>query len=90
MSIVGKVFARVVLSRLQKLANRVYPESQCGFMSECSTTDMMFSLRQLQDKCREQKQLLYIAFTDLIRAFDLRSRGGLFKVLARTGCPQIF
>ena len=31
LSIVGKVFARVVLKRLQALAERVYPESQCGF-----------------------------------------------------------
>ena len=31
LSIVGKVFARVILTRLQKMAERVYPESQCGF-----------------------------------------------------------
>ncbi|XP_072181238.1 uncharacterized protein [Diadema setosum] len=31
LSVVGKVFARVVLARLQSLAFRVYPESQCGF-----------------------------------------------------------
>ena len=31
LAIVGKVFARVVLSRLQALGERVYPESQCGF-----------------------------------------------------------
>ena len=31
LSIVGKTFARVVLNRLQSLAERVYPESQCGF-----------------------------------------------------------
>ncbi len=29
-SIVGKIFARVVLYRLQVLAERVYPEAQCG------------------------------------------------------------
>ena len=53
-SIVGKVFARVILIRLQKLAERIYPESQCGFRAERSTIDMIFSLRQLQEKCREQ------------------------------------
>lgn len=30
---------------------------------------MIFTLRQLQEKCREQKQPLFIAFTDLTRAF---------------------
>lgn len=45
LSIVGKVCARVVLARLQQLAERVYPESQCGFRAERSTVDMIFSLR---------------------------------------------
>ena len=45
LSIVGKAFARVVLSKLQLLADRVYPESQCGFRAERSTIDMVFSLR---------------------------------------------
>ena len=31
LGIVGKVFARVILIRLQKLTERIYPESQCGF-----------------------------------------------------------
>ena len=53
LSIVGKVFALVILVRLQKLAERIYPESQCGPRAERSTIDKIFSLRQLQDKCRE-------------------------------------
>ena len=44
LAIVGKVFARVILSRLQILADRVYPESQCGFRAKRSTIDMVFSL----------------------------------------------
>ncbi|KAI8512327.1 hypothetical protein Bbelb_089660 [Branchiostoma belcheri] len=71
LSIVGKAFARVVLNRLQKLAERVYPEAQCGFRAERSTIDMVFSLRQLQEKCREQRRPLYVAFIDLTKAFDL-------------------
>ena len=42
LSVTGKVFARVLLPRLQKLADRIYPESQCGFPSGRSTTDMIF------------------------------------------------
>ncbi|XP_069158537.1 craniofacial development protein 2-like [Procambarus clarkii] len=53
LSVVGKRFVRVVLAKLQILAERVYPESQCGFRAERSTTDMVFSLRQLQEKCRK-------------------------------------
>ena len=52
--IAGKAFERVIFLRLQKLAERVYPESQCGFRSQRSTTDMIFSVRQLQEKCKVQ------------------------------------
>ena len=87
-NIVGKVFARVILIRLQKLAERIYPKSQCGFRAERSTIDMIFSLRQLQEKCREQQIMpLYIAFSYLTKAFDLVSRDGFFKVLPKIGSP---
>ena len=39
------------------------------------------------EKCREQRQLLFLAFTDLTKAFNLISRDGLFKILATIGCP---
>ena len=43
---------------------------------------MVFSLRKLQEKCREQQMPLYIAFIDLTMAIY-----GLFKVLPKIGCP---
>ncbi|XP_067895355.1 uncharacterized protein [Heterodontus francisci] len=48
---------------------------------------MLFSLRQIQEKCREQQLPLYIAFIDLTKAFDLVSRRGLFRLLEKIGCP---
>ena len=48
---------------------------------------MIFSLRQLQEKCREQRQPLFIAFIELTKAFDLVSRDGIFKILPKIGCP---
>ena len=87
LSIAGKIFAKIILKRLQTLAERIYPESQCGFRGNRSTIDMIFSLRQMQEKCREKQQPLYMAFIDLTKAFDLVSREGLFQLLARIGCP---
>jgi len=81
----GKLYTHVVC--LQKLAGRVYPESQCDFRAERSTADMLFSLRQLQEKCREQHKPLYIAFIDLTKAFVLVSRERLFIILPKIGCP---
>ena len=90
LSMVGEVFARVTLTRLQTLASQIYPESQCGFTAGRSTVDMIFSLCQLREKCREQQQPLFLAFVDLTKAFDLVSRTGLFKILQNiSGHPKL-
>ena len=47
---------------------------------------MIFVLRQIQEKYREQNMGLYAAFVDLTKAFDIVSPDGLWKNLARTGC----
>ena len=49
---------------------------------------MIFVARQLQEKCREQNQPLYMAFIDLTKAFDSVNRQALWLVLARIGCPE--
>lgn len=48
---------------------------------------MIFSICQLQEKCRKQQMPLYIASIDLIKAFDLVSRKGLFQLLKKISCP---
>ena len=87
LSINGKLFTRVTLTRLKSLASQVYPKSQCGLKAGRSTVDIIFSLRQLLEKCREQQQPLFLAFVDL-KGFDLVSRSGLFKILQKIGCPS--
>ena len=80
--------ARVLLNRLiLTIAQENTPKSQCGFRSNKGTVDMIFVLRQIQQKCREQSIGLYAAFVDLTKAFDIVSRDGLRKILARLGCP---
>ena len=51
---------------------------------------MIFVLRQIQEKCREQNMGLCAAFVDLTKAFDSISRDGLWKILVRLGCPPKF
>ena len=59
------------------IAQENTPESQYGIRSNRGMTDMIFVLRQIQEKCREQDMGLYAAFVDLIKAFDTVSRDGL-------------
>ena len=81
----------MLLNRLvPSIAADHIPESQCGFRAKRSTTDMVFSLRQLQEKCREQNKGLYITFVDLTKAFDTVRRKGLWLIMKHLGCPQKF
>ena len=48
---------------------------------------MIFTARQLQKKCQEQNVDLYMTFVDLTKAFDTVSRDGLWKIMAKFGCP---
>ena len=91
LSTAGKILARVLLDRITStVAEEVLPESQCGFRSGRGTTDMVFVLRQIQEKCREQNMGLYAAFIDLTKAFDTVSREGLWKIMFKLGCPPKF
>ena len=91
LSIAGKILARVLLNRIiEHLADSVVSESQCGFRKNRGTIDMIFAVRQLQEKCVEQHQDLYMLFIDLTKGFDTVSQPGLWSILAKLGCPSNF
>ena len=51
---------------------------------------VIFSARQLQDKCKEQNLPLYQCFIDLSKALDSVTRSILWKILLKLGCPERF
>ena len=53
LSIAGKILARVLMNRLNEHLEHsgLLPESQCGFRKDRGTIDMIFTARQLQEKC---------------------------------------
>ena len=90
LAVAGKVLAKVMLQRLINVTESILPESQCGFRKNRGTVDMIFTARQLQEKCREQHQDLFMAFVDLSKAFDTVQRPLLWDILLRFGCPRKF
>ena len=89
LSIAGKVLAAIMLQRLntQISEKKTLPDSQYGFRKDRNTTDAVFSIRQLQEKCHEEKKNLYMAFIDLSKAFDTVNRELLWRVLQKFGVP---
>ena len=75
---------------LEHVVDLLLPESQCGFRRGHSTIDMIFVARQLQKKCCEQHQNIYMAFVDLTKAFDAVNRDLLWNILSKFGCLPTF
>ena len=89
LSIAGKILSRVILNRLNDcLVDTICSDSQCGFRKGRGTVDMIFSLRQIQEKAREQNKPLYMLFIDLTKAFDTVNREALWHVLSKVGVPD--
>ena len=84
----GKILLNRVNGHLDQA--RLKPESQCGFRKTRRTIDMIFTTRQLEEKCQEKSVDLYMTFVDLIKAFDTVIRDGLWKIMAKFGCPPRF
>ena len=91
LSIIGKVIASILLQRLlTQLTEIVTPNTQYGFRKDRSTTDAIFIARQLQEKCREERKSLFMAFVDLSKAFDTVNRELMWQVLEKFGVPPKF
>ena len=91
LSVAGKILARVIFNRLiTNISEENLPEAHCGFHPNCSTTDMIFSVRQVQEKCIEQNMDLVTVFIDPTKAFDTVNREALWVILFKLGCPTKF
>uniref|UniRef100_A0A803T403 Reverse transcriptase domain-containing protein n=1 Tax=Anolis carolinensis TaxID=28377 RepID=A0A803T403_ANOCA len=85
-----KILARILANRLLLVSEDTLPESQNGFRPSRGTVDMIFTARQLQEKCREQNQPLYMAFIDLAKAFNTVNHSALWTILQKIMCPDKF
>ncbi|CAM5131841.1 unnamed protein product [Natator depressus] len=87
----GKILARILLNRLiADISEENLPEVHCSFRPDHSTVDMIFVVRQVQEKCSEQNMDLNAVSIDLMKAFDTVNREGLWAILHKMGCPRRF
>ena len=75
LDVVGKVFAGVIEEHLQVVAEKVLPESLCGF----------FVARQLLEKARKHQDSLFTFFVDLRKSYDSVPGEALWQVLEWCG-----
>ena len=77
LDVAGKLLGRILQERLQRVDERVLPDSQCGFCQGWGYVDMIFAARQLVEKAREHNCLLFTLFIGLKKAYDSVSRAAL-------------
>ena len=81
LDVMGKVLAKIIQIRLQRVAEMELPESQCGFREGRGCSDIVFMVRQLVEKAYEHKSKVFLTFVDLKKAYDSVPREGLWKAL---------
>ena len=89
LSVPGKVFARVILARIQPLLNRTRRPQQSGFTRGRSTIDTIFALRLLSEIHHEFNRPLNVAYLDIKAAFDSVDRRALWKALRSRFIPDL-
>jgi hypothetical protein len=72
MSHTMKLCEMIIKHRLRRVTN--VTENQFGFMSERSTMEAIFLIRQFMERCREQKKDLHIIFIDMEKTYDKVTR----------------
>jgi len=84
LSVTGKVFAHVLLARLDPLLQKHRRPHQSGFTRR-STLDAILALRLLAEIHGVFQQLLQVAFVDLKAAFDFVDIIALWKAMHGIG-----
>ena len=82
-----KVLSRILFSRLRQLTDAFFGEYQGGFREGRSTTDQMFTLRQILDKFREYNLHTHHLFVDFKAAYDSVKRNKLWHIMLEYGFP---
>ena len=89
LSVVGKVLADILLQRLHFVLTDVYPESQHGYRSGRGTIDGIFTVRQLMEKTREQRDVISTLRLSISRRLSTQSfANSCFRCWKKSVVPQ--
>jgi hypothetical protein len=85
LSIIGKLYAIVLIKRVVKETDEKVWDAQAGFRKGMGCTDQVFFLRCRAEKYLAEGKKVYCAFVDLEKAYDRATRNELWSVLCTYG-----
>ena len=81
LSVPGKVYARILETRLRDKVEAKLDQYQSGFRPGRSVHDHIFTLRQISESTYQYNKKTHACFIDLQKAFDLVKRKEIWKAL---------
>ena len=88
LSVLGKVFASIILNRCKDAFDQVLREEHCGFRKSRGGTDQLFALRPILEKFMAFQLDVSFCFIDFRAAFDSVDREMMYKIMKHYGLPQ--
>ena len=85
LSVVGKVYSRVLINRIRDKTENMIAEVQGGFRRGRGRTDLIFIVRQICEKYLRKCKDMYFAFLDLKKAYDRVDGDAMWNVLSLYG-----
>src|SRR5215469_9421182 len=85
MSVVGKLYGRIVIERMRGLTEELVVEEQGCFRKGRGCIDQIFAVRCLCEKFREKGREVYLGFMDLEKTYDKVYREELWDILGKYG-----
>jgi len=88
LNVVYKILSYCILDRIKPIAEEILGDYQGGFRPNRSTTDQIFSLRQIIEKSWEFNKSICILFVDFKKAYDSVHRHSLINILKELKFPN--
>ena len=85
LSVVGKLYGRILINRIKGKTENVISEVQGGFRRGMGCADQTFIVRQICEKYLGKGKDVYFAFLDLEKAYDRVDRDAMWNVLRMYG-----
>ena len=85
LSVVGKLYGRVLIKRVRAGTECAIGEEPCGFRQGRGCIDQVFVVRQVCEKYLGNGKCVFWTFMDLETAYDKINRHGMWKMLRAYG-----
>ena len=83
-----KILSNILFARISPFAENIIGNYQCGFRKNRSTTNQIFTLRQVLEKTKEFVIETHRLFVDFKSAYGAINRGQLYNAISGLNVPS--